>query len=135
MTLFFASERRGRPRTVVKTKIGQDLLINNLLLSSGTVLNLALVLTYLPMDTWYVDLFWITGAELSMILYSWTCKKQVPIKINYLFVLTGPLERNFRTDFKMILKNFIQCQGIDMWIEVSVKMIIQNFKIVSEKLP
>jgi hypothetical protein len=35
---FLASVWRGWPRTVVKTKIGQDLLIHNVLLNSGTVL-------------------------------------------------------------------------------------------------
>ena len=37
VTSFLTSARRGRPRIVVKTKIGQDQLINNLLLHSGTV--------------------------------------------------------------------------------------------------
>jgi hypothetical protein len=36
-TSFLTSTRREQPRTVVKTKIGQDLLINNLLSSNGTV--------------------------------------------------------------------------------------------------
>jgi hypothetical protein len=42
--LFLTSARRGRPRTVVKTKIGQDILnlvlINNLLFHNGTVVGM-----------------------------------------------------------------------------------------------
>ena len=39
-TAFLKSARRGRPKTVVKTKIGQDLFINNFILNNNTVTEL-----------------------------------------------------------------------------------------------
>ena len=38
------------------------------------------------------------NAKTSTRLYSWLRAKQLPIKINYLYVLTSPLKRKFQVD-------------------------------------
>ena len=60
----------------------------------------------------------------------------MPIKIDYLFVLTDPLAQKFHAYSKTDLKISIKYQnGIDFWIELQREMTIQNFKLYWESWP